>query len=308
MHYAIVFSTSKHSTLNCSATKWLEDLVYDCLFLKPTGEAYWLNEGSAAELICQPESIFSSTNLLNKAAFQALRNAAAARHLDVNIISLIRRRKKLLVADMDSTIITSESLDNLADLAGIGDVITNITKRSMAGKIDFKDALVERVAMLAGTSSHFFETLAATAKLTRGAIELVKTMSANGAKCYLISGGFDFIAKPIAALCGFDNYHANHMQVANGKILGTVKMPILGRAAKVNHLNHYCKIQGIDANDAVAVGDGANDLGMLQATGMGVAFKGTPLLREHITIQLNYTDLSGLLYLQGYQKTDIITC
>ena len=207
---------------------------------------------------------------------------------------------------MDSTIITSESLDDLAALAGLGDAVTAITKRAMAGEIDFEGALFERVSMLAGKSSRLFDQLIATATPTSGAIDLVHTMRANGAKCYLVSGGFDVITGPVAALCGFHDHHANHMHVGDGKILGTVQTPVLDRNAKAAYLAHYCKQHGIDPVDTATIGDGANDLAMLQAAGMGVAFEGKALLLAEVAIQLNHTDLRGLLYLQGYKDSDFV--
>ena len=243
----------------------------------------------------------------NNSDFLALRDAAAARHLDVNIVPTNKRQKKLLIADMDSTIITSESLDDLAEMAGIGDKVAAITQRSMSGEIDFENALLERVAMLRGQSNQLFSNLITAAELTPGAIVLVQTMRANGAKCYLISGGFDFMTRPVAALCGFHDHHANHMHVNDGKILGTVKTPVLDRKAKASYLTHYCKIHSIDIEETVTIGDGANDLAMLKAAGMGVAFAGKPILRDKISIQLNHTDLRGLLYLQGYHKDNFIS-
>ena len=246
--------------------------------------------------------MLTTKHINNNPNFQALRDAAAARHIDVNIVPTTKRQKKLLIADMDSTIITTESLDDLAEIAGIGDKVAAITKRSMTGEIDFEKALLERVAMLRGHSSHLFYSLITGTELTAGAIVLVQTMRANGAKCYLVSGGFDFMTRPVAALCGFHDHHANRMHVDDGKILGTVETPVLDRNAKARYLAHYCKIHGISMEEAATIGDGANDLAMLEAAGMGVAFAGKPLLRGTISIQLNHTDLRGLLYLQGYHK------
>ena len=309
MHYALVFSTSTEPTNiengspgKIDASEWLADLVGLSAFLQPYTNANWLDPGCAAEILCQPNNIFTTNHTNNNPNFQALRDAAAARDLDVNIVPTIERRKKLLIADMDSTIITSESLDDLAEIAGIGDKVAAITQRSMAGEIDFEKALLERVAMLRGHSSQLFHSLIKTTELTSGAIVLVQTMRANGAKCYLISGGFDFLSRPVAALCGFHDHHANHMHIDNGKIVGTVEAPVLDRNAKANYLEHYCRIHGISIREAVTIGDGANDLAMLEAAGMGVAFAGKPLLRETISIQLNHTDLRGLLYLQGYHR------
>ena len=213
MHHALVFSTSKHPFGNDDAAAWLGDLADDFAFLRPLDAPYWLHQGYAAELLCQPKGNFKAEDLQHNDAFQILRRRAADKQLDVNIVPANRRRKQILIADMDSTIITSESLDDLASLAGLGDAVTAITKRAMAGEIDFEGALFERVSMLAGKSSRLFDQLIATAKPTSGAIELVHTMRANGAKCYLVSGGFDVITGPVAALCGFHNHHANHMHV-----------------------------------------------------------------------------------------------
>ena len=306
MHHALVFSTSKHPSGNDDAAAWLGDLADDFAFLRPLDAPYWLHQGYAAELLCQPKGNFKAEDLQHNDAFQILRHRATDKQLDVNIVPANRRRKQILIADMDSTIITSESLDDLASLAGLGDAVTAITKRAMAGEIDFEGALFERVSMLAGKSSRLFDQLIATAKPTSGAIELVHTMRANGAKCYLVSGGFDVITGPVAALCGFHDHHANHMYVSDEKILGTFQTPVLDRNAKAAYLEHYCKQNGIAPIDAATIGDGANDLAMLQAAGMGVAFEGKPLLLAKVAIQLNYTDLRGLLYLQGYKERDFI--
>ena len=306
MHHALVFSTSKHSFGDGDAAAWIADLAGDFAFLRPLDAPYWLHHGYAAELLCQPDDGFEARNLQHNDAFQTLRRHAADKQLDVNIVPADRRRKQILIADMDSTIIISESLDDLAALAGLGDAVTAITKRAMAGEIDFEGALFERVSMLAGKSSRLFDQLIATATPTSGAIELVHTMRANGAKCYLVSGGFDVITGPVAALCGFHDHHANHMHVGDGKILGTVQTPVLDRNAKAAYLAHYCKQHGIDLVDTATIGDGANDLAMLQAAGMGVAFEGKALLLAEVAIQLNHTDLRGLLYLQGYKDSDFV--
>ncbi len=314
MHYALVFSTStqptsieSRSTIKLDASAWLTDLNGHFAFLQPYTNVNWLDPGCAAEIMCQPENSFTAEDTTNNSDFQALRHAAAARHLDVNIVPNNERQKKLLIADMDSTIITSESLDDLAEMAGIGDEVAAITQKSMSGEIDFENSLLERVAMLRGQSNRLFSNLIAAAELTPGAIVLVRTMRANGAKCYLISGGFDFMTRPVAALCGFHDHHANHMHVDAGKILGTVETPVLDRKAKASYLAHYCNIHNIDITEAVTIGDGANDLAMLKAAGMGVAFSGKPILRDTISIQLNHTDLRGLLYLQGYHKDSFIS-
>jgi phosphoserine phosphatase len=152
MHHALVFSTSKHSFGDGDAAAWIADLAGDFAFLRPLDAPYWLHHGYAAELLCQPDDGFEARNLQHNDAFQTLRRHAADKQLDVNIVPANRRRKQILIADMDSTIIISESLDDLAALAGLGDAVTAITKRAMAGEIDFEGALFERVSMLAGKS------------------------------------------------------------------------------------------------------------------------------------------------------------
>ena len=306
MHHALVFSTSKHPSGDGDAASWLANFANEFAFLRPLDAPFWLHQGHAAELLCQPDNSFETKNLQRNKDFQTLRRRAADKQLDVNIVPADRRRKQILIADMDSTIITSESLDDLAALAGLADAITTITKRAMAGEIDFEGALFERVSMLAGKSSRLFDQLITTVTPTSGAIELVHTMRANGAKCYLVSGGFDVITGPVAELCGFHDHRANHMHVRDNKILGTVQTPVLDRNAKASYLEYYCKQNGNDPIDAATIGDGANDLAMLQAAGMGVAFEGKPLLLAKVAIQLNHTDLRGLLYLQGYKERDFI--
>ena len=177
-------------------------------------------------------------------------------------------------------------------MVGIGDAVT-VYKTIYSGEADFEH--IERVAMFRGHKPTF-DSLVTEAKLTQHNYSC-ETMRANG-QCYLVSGGFDFITGPVAAMCGFHDYHANHMNVDNGRILGTVKLPVLDREAKASYLKHYCKVEDIDISEAATIGDGANDLAMLQAAGMGVAFRGTKLLRNTIATQLNYTDLRGLLYLK----------
>jgi len=307
MHYALVFSTSKQPSSTSDAASWLAKLADHYGFLQPAETPHWLHQGYAAQLICDPDVSFNVTSPTHNPEFRTLRSHAAELGLDVNIIPFAGRRKQMLIADMDSTIITGESLDDLAVLAGLGDAVTAITKRAMTGEIDFEGALFERVAMLAGKPSSLFDQLIAAATPTPGAIELVQTMRANGARCYLVSGGFDVITGPVAAVCGFHKHHANHMHIADGKILGTVQTPVLDRDAKAGYLAHYCTLHGITPNEAATIGDGANDLAMLQAAGMGVAFNGKPLLLSEVAIQLNHTDLKGLLYLQGYQDSDIVT-
>ena len=207
---------------------------------------------------------------------------------------------------MDKTIITSESIDELAKAAGLDKQIIQITRHAMTGKIDFEAALIERVAMLAGKPKSLIDKIVADSRLTCGARTLVQTMRANGAFCYLLSGGFDALAKPVAAKCGFHGYHANHLN-HNGKIItGTIKKPILDSHAKVRYLLLYCAKHKVNLSAAASIGNGANDLGMLDKANFGVAFNGKPILREKVALQINHTGLTALLFLQGYESNQFV--
>ncbi|MEE3091697.1 MAG: phosphoserine phosphatase SerB [Pseudomonadota bacterium] len=237
----------------------------------------------------------------------ALRARGDLQGIDVNIVPSEGRRKQLLIADMDSTVITSESLDDMARLAGIADDILPITTRAMRGELDFEQALDARLALFAGKPASLVDEALAEVEFSGGATTLVRTMRAAGASCYLVSGGFTVITEPVAERCGFTGTHANHLEIEGGKLLGKVRKPVLDSGAKARYLAHYCAELGIAPAEAACIGDGANDLDMLEAAGFGVAFHGKPLLREKIPLQLNHTDLTGLLYLQGYTADAFIS-
>ena len=317
MSHAIVFSTSekyvsckrtlrsKNKNLD-TATFWLERFQLELQPFYPQRNAQWLHYGLAAEIICKPEESFTISEAINIDSFLALRTRASLENIDVNIVALQERRKKLLIADMDSTIITSESLDQLAQLAGLGGAVEAITDRSIAGEIDFSEALIDRVKLLAGKPVELLEALLDKVVLNDGAVSLVQTMRANDSKCYLVSGGFDFLLGYVSRLCGFHGYHGNHMLIKENVITGEVSRPILDRKAKAEYLIEYCTRLGIDISATASIGDGANDLEMLSHSGMGVAFRGQKLLLDTIPLQLNYTNLLGLLYLQGYSAEEFV--
>lgn len=262
----------------------------------------WLAEGEAWQVL------FATSD---PGEPQRLRTAvgAALAHLpiDVNVVpdDIAWRRKKLLVADMESTIIEQECLDELADYVGIRPRIAEITERAMRGEIAFEDALRERVSLLKGLDAGVLEELYdERVTLMPGARELIATMRKNGAYCALVSGGFTFFTERIAALLGFSTHQANTLNIADGKLAGTVARPILGREAKLAALERLRAELGLQPHETMAVGDGANDLDMIRAAGLGVAFRAKPIVAAEAKASVRHGDLTALLYLQGYKKTE----
>jgi phosphoserine phosphatase len=227
--------------------------------------------------------------------------------VDFHAQPIKNRRKRLLIADMDSTIVTAETLDELAEEAGLKDVIAEITRRAMRGEIDFPQALIERVAMLADLPEAALAKTAAKLTLMPGAMTLVHTMRANGAFTALVSGGFKYFTGKVAARTGFQLDLANDLAMADGRLTGELQGPILDKDGKLNALQTLSAERGLTPADAVTVGDGANDLPMLLAAGLGVAYYGKPLLREQIRAQVNHTDLRTLLFFQGYLAEEFVT-
>ena len=295
MQHVLVFSTSVLSTNLNDIT--IAGLLQRSGFAAAGQPPNWLAPGKAAEM--------PYDNLATK-DIASLRKMANAEQIDVNMVATGNRRKSLLLADMDSTIITGESLDEMAALVGFGDAVAKITARSMNGEMDFEAAVDARVAMFAGQSASLFEATLAATRLTAGARVLVQTMRHYKGHCYLVSGGFNPVVAQVADLCGFHAAHANEMVINDGVITGEVKKPILGSDSKAQILKRYCDKHALGATDTVAIGDGANDIRVLKAAGMGVAFNSKPMLREVIDLQLNHTDLTGLLFLQGYCAGDFI--
>jgi phosphoserine phosphatase len=215
------------------------------------------------------------------------------------------RRKKMLLADMDSTMIEQECIDELADEAGVGDRVKDITARAMNGELDFDDALTERVGLLKGLDeSVIAKVLAERITLMPGGPALLATMKADGAYAALVSGGFTAFTAKVASELGFDENRANTLLVADGTLSGDVGRPILGREAKVQALKEITARLGLTQDDVMAVGDGANDLGMLSLAGAGVALHAKPSVAAECDIRINHGDLTALLYVQGYATTD----
>ncbi|MFK7940408.1 MAG: phosphoserine phosphatase SerB [Roseovarius sp.] len=213
------------------------------------------------------------------------------------------RRKKMLLADMDSTMIEQECIDELAEEAGVGAHVKDITARAMNGELDFEQALTERVALLHGLDvSVIGQVLENRITYMPGGATLLATMKANGAYAALVSGGFTAFTQQVAAMLGFDENRANTLLSENGVLTGQVGRPILGRDAKVQALDEITAKLGLHCNDVIAVGDGANDLGMLDRAGTGVALHAKPAVAAQCDVRINHADLTGLLYLQGYSK------
>jgi phosphoserine phosphatase len=235
------------------------------------------------------------------------RRLNVGRKLDINIVRTKGRRKKLLVADMDSTIISCECLDEIADFAGIKPHVAAITERAMRGEVAFEPALRERVALLKGLPVHkLARVYAERVRLNPGARALVQTMKAHGARTCLVSGGFTYFTDRVAADAGFDDSQANVLLDDGAALLGTVKEPILGREAKLIALELEVKAQGIHEEDALCVGDGANDLAMIKRAGLGVAYHAKPIVAEEANARIDFGDLTSLLYLQGYSDDEIV--
>ena len=218
------------------------------------------------------------------------------------------RRKKMLLADMDSTMIRQECIDELAAEAGVGARVADITARAMNGELDFEEALIERVGLLKGLPEAMIEqVLDQRISHMPGGYELVNTMKAHGAYAALVSGGFTAFTARVAAALGFDENRANTLLAADGKLTGDVQRPILGKAAKVEALEEITKRRGISEQDVLAVGDGANDLGMLKRAGTGVALHAKPTVQSECDVRVNHGDLTALLFLQGYSRDEFVT-
>ena len=257
----------------------------------------WLSAGEAAEFALQvlPENQWQVWADLQK--------------LQIDLVVQVSegRRKKLLLADMDSTMIEQECIDELADVAGVGDRVKAITARAMNGELDFNGALIERVGLLKDLDVGVIDTvLADRITLMPGAAALVSTMKANGAYAALVSGGFTAFTVAVSAQLRFDENRANTLIVKGGKLTGAVGEPILGRAAKVQALEEITNKLGISTQDVMAVGDGANDLGMLKIAGTGAALHAKPAVAAECSVRINFCDLSALLFIQGYPRATFV--
>ena len=230
--------------------------------------------------------------------------ALAGRPVDAVLQNAAGRRKRLLVADMESTIIVNEMVDELAALVGVGEQVAAITHRAMNGEIRFKEALRERAALLGGLEEAALKETCERIVFMPGAKALVATMRAHGARAALVSGGFRVYTGYVAPRVGFDWHYANDLIVRDGVVAGTVTEPILGREAKREALVSLCRELKLDLMQSIAVGDGANDIDMIEAAGLGVAFRAKPALKAVAPVAIDHGDLTALLYLQGYRQNE----
>lgn len=267
----------------------------DGLGLTPTPPD-WLSEGEACDIA------FSEGE--EEAVTGAIQSALDGADIDGFVQKAEGRRKKILVADMDSTIVSSETLDELAALAGKGPEIAAITKRSMLGEIDFTRAIHERVAMLEGLDVSIFEETLAGIKLNAGADVLVRTMAAHGAHTALVSGGFENFTGPVAEMAGFDEHHANRFEIENGRLTGRVIEPVLGPEMKLETLTDLSAKWGVALSETLAIGDGANDVPMIRGAGLGIAYRGKPIARDAADAHIDHADLTAALFIQGYRRSE----
>ncbi len=263
------------------------------------GKPEWLAKGRAVDLGLaeRPQSALMSH----------LREFCTDDKIDVFANPSENRQKKLLLADMDSTIIEEETLDELAAYAGLKDEIAAITTEAMEGRLDFAEALHKRVGLLKDLDAEKLQETLDQMVLSSGAETLVKTMNKENATCVLVSGGFTFFTSAIAERVGFDHHHGNNLEMNDGKLTGIVHEPILDKFSKVEFLKQYTADLGLTENDSIAIGDGANDIPMLKMASMGIGYHPKPAVANEVHNAIIHGDLTAALYAQGYTKKDIIT-
>ena len=271
-----------------------------CRRLATTGETAWLAEGIACDLFL--DSALSADEITEQA-----RDALSGTAVDSVCTPAKGRRKRLLVSDMDSTVIDQECIDELGDAIGLGPQIREITAAVVSGNMSPPDALHRRLALMRGMDRHVLHSVYdERISLRAGALTLVQTMRHHGAFCILVSGGFDFFTRRIADRIGFHAHQGNKLAFEDGKLTGEVVEPILGRSAKLNALRRLCDERGLEPSEVLAVGDGANDIKMIEAAGLGVAFHGSDSLRKQANACIDHGDLTALLYIQGFCESEFV--
>jgi phosphoserine phosphatase len=283
----VLISSAAHPALNDGAIRCAVDVLR--AQGATVGAPDWLAPGIACDI-----------------PFDGPSAGVAMTALDGVVVPAAGRRKKLLVADMESTMIENEMLDELADFLGLREKIAGITARAMNGEIDFAGALAERVGLLKGLPVAKFDEAAKRIRYMPGGATLVATMKKHGAQCALVSGGFTHFTALVKKALGFDSDAANVLKHDGHTLSGTVEPPILGKEAKLATLQRLAAEHGLSTADAVSVGDGANDLPMLKEAGLGVAFRAKPAVAAELPARIDHGDLTALLYLQGYRLTDFV--
>ena len=253
------------------------------------------------------------TPVINKNLVSLIKDFLINKNIDFNLTSTVReRKKKLLLADMDSTIIKEESLDELAKLIGLEKEVSIITEKAMNGEIDFQEALIKRVSMLKNQPTEILNNLKNNININIGSKELIKTMNSNGAHTVLVSGGFTFLTEYLKTILDFSFAHANTLQISKSKngievLTGRVELPILDKKAKLQILKQYTKKLNLNLEETICVGDGANDIEMIQNAGLGVSYNGKDILDKTADLIFRHTNLKGLLYAQGYTDKEIVS-
>ncbi|MEQ8666436.1 MAG: phosphoserine phosphatase SerB [Rhodospirillales bacterium] len=262
-----------------------------------TGETLWLSPARAADI--------SFSGMAEADAEGLAAGVIGGRAVDACALPAAGRRKKLLIADMDSTILANETLDEIAAEAGIGEKVADITARSMRGELNFEESLRARVALLAGRDAGIIDAVLDRIELNPGARAFVATMRNNNAVTALVSGGFTMFTDRVQDWLGFHVAKANDFEIEDGRLTGRLDGPIVGRETKLQWLEDLGRKHDIGQADALTIGDGANDLAMVTSAGLGIAYHGKPILREHARARIDHTDLRTALYFQGYRDDEI---
>ena len=304
MDYYILISSTKEYKINPNIINFISKIIENITDKKIIPKQ--LSPQRAFEWkIVTPE--------INKNLISLIKDFLINKNIDFNLTSTVReRKKKLLLADMDSTIIKEESLDELAKLIGLEKEVSIITEKAMNGEIDFQEALIKRVSMLKNQPTEILNNLKNNININIGAKELIKTMNSNGAQTVLVSGGFTFLTEYLKTILDFSFAHANTLQISKSKngievITGRVELPILDKKAKLQILKQYTKKLNLNLEETICVGDGANDIEMIQSAGLGVSYNGKDILDKTADLIFRHTNLKGLLYAQGYTDKEIVS-
>ena len=257
----------------------------------------WLSVGQAA--------LFQLDRSLDNASVRALKEHAASLEIDLFITHKPLEKKKLLVADMEATIILDEMLDLLAEDLGLGEAVANITSLAMNGRIDFTRSLAARTALFAGTPESRLRGLCEKIRFTPGAQRLVSSMKKSGARTILVTGGYDIFAQRVKQVCGFDEVIANKPVVQDGVLTGHLVSPVCSASTKREVLERACGALGVSPDHACAIGDGANDIDMLKIAGLSASYHGKPVLRDLVDFNFVHSDLTAVLFAQGYRDSEI---